>query len=80
MTGVDKVSINFNKPNQEDLDTLTIDESKAYLKEGHFPKGSMGPKIQSAINFLESGGKKVIITSIDKAVDALEGKNGTIIS
>ena len=80
LTGVDKVSINFNKPNQQNLDTLSVEQAKKYMQEGHFPKGSMGPKIQSAINFLESGGKKVIITSIDKAVDALEGKNGTVIS
>ena len=80
LTGVDKVSINFNKPNQEDLDTLSVPQAKKYMEEGHFPKGSMGPKIQSAINFIEYGGRKVIITSIDKAVDALEGKNGTVIS
>ena len=80
LTGVDKVSINFNKPDQKDLDTLSIIEARKYLDEGQFPKGSMGPKIQAAINFLEFGGKKVIITSIDKAVDALEGKNGTVIS
>jgi len=80
LTSVDKVSINFNKPNQEDLDTLSIPQAKKYMEEGHFPTGSMRPKIQSAINFLEQGGKKVIITSIDKAVNALKGKNGTVIS
>jgi len=80
LTGVDKVSIYFNKPNQKKIDTLSVEQAKKYMEEGHFPKGSMGPKIQSAINFLESGGKKVIITSIDKAADALEGKNGTVIS
>lgn len=80
LTGVDKVSINFKKPNHKDLDTLNLEEAKKYLEEGQFPKGSMGPKIQAAINFLEFGGKKVIITSIDRAVDALEGKNGTVIS
>lgn len=80
LTGVDKVAINFNKPNQKNLDDLTVTDAKKYLEEGQFPKGSMGPKIQAAINFLENGGKKVIITSIDKAVDALNGKSGTVIS
>jgi carbamate kinase len=79
LTGVDKVAINFNKPAHKDLDKLTISEAQKYLDEGQFPKGSMGPKIQAAINFLKQGGKKVIITSIDKAIDALEGKNGTAV-
>jgi carbamate kinase len=77
LTYVDKVALNFNKPNQKWLDKITVSEAKKYLNEGHFPAGSMGPKIQASINFLERGGKKVIITSIDKALDALLGKAGT---
>jgi len=80
LTGVDRVAINFNKENQIDLSTLNLKEAKRYLKEGQFPKGSMGPKIQAAINFLEKGGKKVIITSIDNAVDALVNHSGTVIT
>lgn len=80
LTSVDKVSLNFGKENQQDLDSLTAEDAKKYLNEGHFPKGSMGPKIKAAINFLENGGEKVIITSIEKAVDSLDGKSGTVIT
>lgn len=76
-TDVEKVAINFGKQDQKDLDTLTISEAKKYLKEGHFPAGSMGPKIQAVINFMEAGGEKAIITSIEKIKEALEGKAGT---
>jgi carbamate kinase len=80
LTGVDRVAINFKKENHQDLSTLSLDEAKNYLVEGQFPKGSMGPKIQAAINFLEQGGQKVIITSIDNAVDALVNNSGTVIT
>lgn len=80
LTSVNKVSINFNKPDQQDLDKINVAEAKKYMEDGQFPKGSMGPKIQAAINFLEYGGNKVIITSIEKAIDALAGKNGTVIT
>jgi carbamate kinase len=56
---------------------MTLEEAKRYLREGHFPEGSMGPKIESAIQFLESGGKEVIITSIPKAYDSVKRKAGT---
>ncbi|TXT59580.1 MAG: Carbamate kinase [Promethearchaeota archaeon] len=78
-TDVEKVALNFGKPNQKFLDKLSIKEAKQYLKEGHFPEGSMGPKIQAVINFLESDGKRAIITSIEKIKEALEGKAGTLI-
>jgi carbamate kinase len=80
LTGVDRVAINFNKENQKDLSTLNLEEAKNHLEDGQFPKGSMGPKIQAAINFLEQGGEKVIITSIDNAVDALVNNSGTVIT
>jgi carbamate kinase len=77
VTGVDKVAINFNTPDQKNLDLLTVDEAKKYLKANEFPKGSMGPKIKAAINFLESGGEEVIITSIERTEQALHGNAGT---
>jgi carbamate kinase len=77
LTGVEQVAINFGKPNQQNLLEMTIDEALGYLEEGQFPKGSMGPKIEAAILFLQKGGKNVIITSIDKLQDAIEGKTGT---
>ncbi|MFO7872618.1 MAG: carbamate kinase [Candidatus Undinarchaeales archaeon] len=79
-TDVEKVALNYGKENQKDLDMLSISEARNYLKEGQFPEGSMGPKIQAAINFLEFGGKRAIITSIDKIKDALEGNAGTEIN
>jgi carbamate kinase len=80
LTGVERVSLNFKKANQQYLSHLNVEEAKKYLEEGQFPKGSMGPKIQAAINFLEEGGKKVIITSIENAVDALINNSGTVIT
>ena len=56
---------------------MTIDEALQYMDEGQFPKGSMGPKIEAAIMFLQKGGKNVIITSIDKLQDAIAGRTGT---
>jgi carbamate kinase len=77
LTGVDRVALQFGTPEQKDLEQLTIDEAKLFLERGEFPKGSMGPKIQAAINFLEWGGEEVIISSIENAVEALNGNNGT---
>ncbi|MBU4486863.1 MAG: carbamate kinase [Candidatus Delongbacteria bacterium] len=79
MTAVSKVSLNFKTPNQIDLDKITMSETDKYLNEGHFPYGSMGPKMKSAVMFLRNGGKRVIITAIDKLMDAIEGKDGTSI-
>ena len=80
LTDVDKVAINYGKPDQEDLDHLTLEEAKQYLNEGFFPPGNMGPKIESTIEFLENGGKKAIITSIENVLDALKGVAGTTIT
>ncbi|MDN5354711.1 MAG: carbamate kinase [Candidatus Cloacimonadota bacterium] len=77
LTGVDKVAINFGTTQQTDLNKLNITDAKKYLADGQFPKGSMGPKISAAIDFIEKGGKEVLITSIDKVVDAFAGKTGT---
>jgi carbamate kinase len=79
LTLVPKVALNFGKPNQKDLDSLTLEEAKKYLAEGHFPPGSMGPKIESCIEFLQNGGQTAIITDSQHLAQALEGKHGTTI-
>jgi carbamate kinase len=76
-TNVEKVALNYQTPNQRDLDKLTVADAKQYLAEGHFPPGSMGPKIQAAIEYLEEGGKHAIITSIECLIKALHGDTGT---
>ena len=81
LTEVEKVAINFNKPNQQDLDHLTLMEAARYINEGQFPAGSMLPKVEAAMKFVRLfPSKKAIITSLDKAVDALEGNTGTVIT
>ncbi|MEM0018135.1 MAG: carbamate kinase [Candidatus Korarchaeum sp.] len=77
LTDVEKVAINFKKENQTLLDTISLDEARRYYEEGHFPPGNMGPKVLAAIRFVERTGKIAIITSLDKAVEALDGKTGT---
>jgi len=76
-TAVEKVAINFNTPYQQWLDMMTVAEAKGYMEEGHFAPGSMLPKIQAIIQFLENGGKKALITDPEHISDALEGKTGT---
>jgi carbamate kinase len=77
LTEVEKVSLSFGKPDQRDLDVITVAEAKEMLAKGEFPPGSMGPKIESAIEFLEAGGKEVIITKPELLSIALEGKRCT---
>jgi len=80
-TAVEKVAVNFGKPNQEWLDRMTLSQAKDYLKEGtHFAKGSMAPKIEAIIWFLESGGKQAIITNPENINRALNGETGTWIT
>ena len=80
LTAVDKVSLRYNTPDQEDLDHLTVDEAKKYIDEGHFAKGSMLPKIEACISFVEgNSGKKAIIGSLEKANEAIHGESGTVI-
>ncbi len=79
LTRVDQVSLNFGQPNQENIDSMTVRETLNYLEEGHFPPGSMGPKIKASLHFLDRGGKKVLITSSEKLSSALEGEDGTYI-
>jgi carbamate kinase len=79
-TAVEKVAINFGKPDQKWLDKMTLAEAKAYLAEGtHFAKGSMAPKIQAVIWFLENGGKQAIITNPENIGRAIKGETGTLI-
>jgi len=79
-TAVEKVAINFGKPEQKWLDKMTLAEAKAYLAEGtHFAKGSMAPKIQAVIWFLENGGKQALITNPENIGRAIKGETGTLI-
>ncbi|MHB8192589.1 MAG: carbamate kinase [Bellilinea sp.] len=79
-TAVEKVALNYGKPDQKWLDKLTVAEAKAYLAEGsHFAKGSMAPKIQAIIWFMENGGKKAIITNPENIGRAMRGETGTLI-
>lgn len=80
LTGVDNVYINFNQPDQRKLEDISIEELEALIEEGHFAPGSMLPKVEAAINFAKSKpGRQTIITSLDKAYEALEGNAGTIV-
>ena len=77
LTDVEKVSINFRKPGQQELDKVTIEEAKRYIEEGHFAAGSMGPKVKAALQFVQAGGKQAIITQLHSAINAIDGKTGT---
>ncbi|MCL5039060.1 MAG: carbamate kinase, partial [Firmicutes bacterium] len=77
LTDVEKVALNFRQPNEVRLERVTPEEGRRYQKEGHFKAGSMGPKMEAALRFVESGRDLAVITSLDKAVEALEGKTGT---
>ena len=77
LTAVPKVAINFDTPDQRELDYVTMRELRALQVEGHFPPGSMGPKIDAAIRFLEGGGERVIIAHLEDAMEALRGQTGT---
>jgi carbamate kinase len=79
LTDVDKAKLNFGKVEEKEIDKMTLSQAKKYLEEGHFISGSMGPKVEACIKFLEWGGEMAIITSLNKAAQALEGKAGTVI-
>ena len=81
LTEVEKVAIRFGKPDQQDLGQLTLEEAARYVREGQFGVGSMLPKVEAAMQFVRSNpGKRAIITSLDKALDALDGKTGTVVT
>lgn len=77
LTGVEKVSLDFGKPTQRPLDSMTASEARRHLAEGQFPPGSMGPKVAAALHYLAAGGKTVVITSLDRTYEALNGTAGT---
>ncbi len=78
-TDTDRVYLNFKSPEQKGIDKATVAEMEQWAKEGHFAPGSMGPKVESVINYLKNGGERAIITSYEYLEDALEGKAGTLI-
>ncbi len=81
LTEVEKVAVNWGKENQKDLDHMSLKEAVGYIEEGQFAPGSMLPKVEAAMKFARTyPDKKAIITSLDKAIDALEGKTGTVIT
>lgn len=80
LTDVEKARLNYGQPDEEEVGPITLAQAKKYLAEGHFLAGSMGPKVKACIRFLEWGGKRAIITSLDKALEALDGKTGTRIT
>ena len=77
LTEVDKVAINFNKPNVQWLDNLSIEDAKKFLTEGQFGKGSMEPKIKAILSFIEKGGRQALVTNPDNMLRALRGETGT---
>ena len=78
LTAVEKVSVNFRRPDQKDLDSMTVSEAREYIAQGHFAPGSMLPKVESCISFVENTDAGVaLITSLEKAREALLGKTGT---
>ena len=80
LTAVDKVCLNYNTDHVRELDSLTIDEAYKYIEENQFAKGSMRPKIEACIEFVKDNNKMAIISSLEKASDAINNKNGTVIT
>ena len=77
LTDVEKVYLNYGRPDQKPIDVMTVSEARKYLEEGHFKPGSMGPKVLASIRFIENGGKVAIIGHLKKAYEALKGESGT---
>lgn len=77
LTDVDRVCLNFDTPRQKGIDSLQIEEAKEYIRSGHFPLGSMQPKVEACIRFIEFGGKRAIITAMDNLTLAMRGEAGT---
>jgi carbamate kinase len=74
---VEKVAINFNKPDQQTLDRVTLKQARQYMQEGHFGAGSMLPKVEAVVKFLERGGPQALITDPQNIERALRGETGT---
>lgn len=79
LTTVDRVSLNYNTPAHVELDRMTVEEARSYLAEGQFPPGSMGPKIEAAVEFVEQGGERAVVCRPEAVVEALEGRRGTVV-
>ena len=79
LTGVAKVAIDFGKPTQKEIDRMTLEEAEKHLADGQFPPGSMGPKIEAAIQFARQSGQDVLITDVEHLREALDGKDGTLL-
>lgn len=77
LTGVEKVLLDFGTPRERPVDVMTVAEARAHLADGQFPPGSMGPKVEAAVQFVEGGGGRALITSMERAADALAGRTGT---
>ncbi len=81
LTAVEKVAINFNKPDQRDIDTMNVEEAQRYIEEGQFAPGSMLPKVEACIEFVQDNPEgRALITSLEKAKDAINGTTGTVIT
>lgn len=79
LTTVERVALNYNTPQQVELERLSLDEARQYLREGQFPPGSMGPKIEAAVEFVERGGNRAVVCLPEFVVEALAGRVGTVI-
>jgi carbamate kinase len=77
LTGVGSVAVNFGKPDQRELEVVTVSELRSHLADGQFPAGSMGPKVEAAIQFIEEGGRRAVIAHLDDCLAALKGEAGT---
>lgn len=80
VTGVDRVALDFGKPTERTIDHMTVAEARAHLAEGQFPPGSMGPKVDACIQFVEAGGTSALICSLEQSAEALAGHAGTRIA
>jgi len=80
LTNVDAVRLDWGKPTERLVSRMRVHEAKRYIAEGQFPAGSMGPKVEAAMQFIKWGGKRAIICALDQIEDALEGKSGTIVT
>lgn len=79
LTDIDEVYLNYGTKNQKAIRSMNITQARKYLREGQFPSGSMGPKIEAAVDFVEQSNREVLISSIEKITEAMKGKAGTLI-
>ena len=79
LTDVEQVKLNYGSVAEVGISRMTADEAENYVKEGQFGEGSMKPKVEAGIRFIRAGGRRIIITALNKALEALEGRAGTII-